>query len=188
MKPIIIILMMMLWSNMAYWYTWDFLEKFQDTHQIIWCINTKTNKVEKPSSSWNCFIWKNYQNIMLPPKSHVLKYLEVYEDNVDDIIKSFPTENMESSFNEDAWNKYAYWYVQTLRKYKIKPDIESQLTWKKERQENQLENKKQCWFYKDDSPDQIKCIYRYHYHATKWYAYAEKSYILYLFYKKYLWY
>lgn len=46
----------------------EFLNKFWDNHKIIWCINTKTYEIEQPNNKWNCFIWKNYQNILIPPK------------------------------------------------------------------------------------------------------------------------
>lgn len=162
----------------------DFLSKFDDNHKIIWCINTKTLQISQINGAGNCFKWKDYQNIVLPPKTHVARYFEVY-DTVDEVIRSFPTENIESWFNENAWNAHAFGYVQTLRKYEIPWDIVSQLTWKKNRQDAQIENKRQCWYYEDWSEAQIKCVYRYHYHASKWYYYADKSYVIYEYYKQY---
>lgn len=93
------------------------------------------------------------------------------------------TENIKSSFNKNAENWHAKWYVQTLKSYNIKPDIVSQLTWKKNRQDEQKINKSKCW--KFTWKEQQKCIYRYHYHSRKWYNYAEKSYKIYEYYKNY---
>lgn len=163
-----------------------FLDKFEDYHKIIWCYNTKTGEIKEINEKWNCFLWNNYQNITLPPKNHIEKYFLVY-NNIEDIIKSLPTINFESSFNENAENKHAIWYVQTLKSYNIQKDIVSQLTWMKNRQDSQLNNKNQCWYYDWNEKDQLKCLYRYHYHSKKWYAYAEKSYKVYEYYKNYLW-
>jgi len=187
MKLFTIIILYFCYIQTTNWMTnEEFIEKFGDTHKIIWCYNTKSWEISQINNRQNCLKGKNFQNILIPPKSHIEKYFIVY-DNYNDIIKSLPTENSESWFNENAENWHAKWYVQTLKSYNIKPEIVSQLTWKKNRQDSQLNNKKQCWYYEKWSVDQQKCIYRYHYHSKKWYNYAEKSYKLYEYYKNYFW-
>lgn len=135
--------------------------------KIIGCINTNTLETTKPSN-WNCFKGKGWQNIMLPPKSHINKWKQVFT-NEKEIINRLAIVNGESWFNENASNKWAKWYVQTLRSYKIKPDIVSQLKWMKKRQESQ--KKGNCSQHKTEDRLMI-CLFARHYGALSpnhWY-------------------
>ena len=162
-----------------------FKEKFTDTRQIIGCWNNNL-ETKQPTKQWNCFRWKGRHNINLPPISHLEIYLKVFSNNLNRIVNSFPTENMESGFNPEAQNAHAIWYVQTLRKYKIWLSIEDQLNWKITRQNRQKSSYKLCWSYKTED-DTIRCLYRAHYHFYEGYYYADKSMIVRAYYKKYFW-
>lgn len=151
----------------------NFDDKFENEYKIIWCINNNF-ETRKPNENWNCLLWKWRQNIWLPPKSHLEIYKKVFYNSEARIINSLPTENLESWFNPNAQNKYAIWYVQTLRKRGVWLSIEEQLTRKRDRQTSQKNNKKLCWSYKTEN-DIIKCLYKWHYSFTKWEYYSQKS-------------
>jgi len=155
--------------------------------KIIWCINTYTNKTTATNNNWNCFNWPNWQNIMLPNKEQYKIWKEVFwSDRA--IINRLSIVNFESWFNENASNKWAIWYVQTLRVYNISTDIKEQLIWMKNRQESQ--KKYTAWWrlscgyywthynYKDwfnAWEDWVMaCLYRYHYNANTWMWYSKK--------------
>lgn len=163
----------------------EFKTKFTDTRQIIGCWNNNL-ETKQPTDSWNCFRWKWRHNINLPPASHLDIYIKVFGNNLNRIVNSFPTENMESWFNPEASNAHAIGYVQTLRKYKIGLSIEDQLNWKITRQNRQKSNKRLCWSYKTED-DTIRCLYRAHYHFYEWYYYADKSMAVRSYYKRYFW-
>lgn len=158
-------------TNISYWYELsDIEDKFTENRQIIWCwkwLETRwTNK-------WNCYYWTGWHNIYLPPKKDLEVYKEVFGNSVSRILNSFPTENRESWFDENAWNKHAKWYVQTLRKWNIDKWIKPQLEWKRNRQDHQ----KTVWWCSKIVGEEaiISCLYRLHYHATKWYRYSDES-------------
>ncbi len=162
-----------------------FKEKFTDTRQIIGCWNDNL-QTKQPTKQGNCYRWKWRHNINLPPNSHLDIYLKVFDNNLNRIVNSFPTENMESGFNPEAQNAHAIGYVQTLRKYKIWLSIEDRLNWKITRQNRQKYNVRLCGSYKNED-DTIRCLYRAHYHFYEWYYYADKSMAVRAYYKKYFW-
>ena len=133
-----------------------------ETVRTIGCINSKTLQTKPVNSIWNCFYWKNWQNISLPPDSHVKTWKKLFKTERS-IINRLPIVNFESSFDENAWNKWAKWYVQTLRAYKIPKDVQSQLKWMKNRQESQ-----KTWNCKQHSKSEdrmMRCLYARHYGA-----------------------
>lgn len=157
-----------------------FLSRFPEEHRVIGCYNDVTKEIRQ---SETCTQWGDH-NIILPPRSHIEKWLEIY--NEQEIVNRLALVNFESAFREEVWNKFAYWYVQTLRKWNISPKIESQLQWMKNREEvNKKEyagTSRRCGFYWENHNYKdgyeageywvLACLYRYHYHAHKgtWYA------------------
>lgn len=135
--------------------------------KVIGCIHSKTLETREPKKG-ACYYGKGWQNIALPPESQMKVWKKVFS-NDQMIINRLPIVNFESSFNEFAWNKYAVWYVQTLRSYKIAPDAESQLIWMKNRQDSQ--KKWNCSQHKTESR-LMRCLYARHYGAltsNHWY-------------------
>lgn len=162
-----------------------------DWPTIIGCINQDTLETKIPKQ-WNCFYWNWWQNIMLPNQEHMKIWEEVF-DSKQAIINRLPIVNFESWFNENASNKWAIWYVQTLRTHNIDKDIKSQLEWMKNRQDYQKQEEvnwkygkiKACGYYKENYNEidwfpaweewVIACLYRWHYHAQNGSWYARKA-------------
>lgn len=178
--------------KVKYAVNWD--EYLKDDVSLIWCLNAHTLETRNPTKNWNCYWWGAWwHNIQLPPRSHIETRKKYWPDN--GIINRLSIVNFESSFNENAWNPHAKWYVQTLRKYNISPDIDSQLGWLKKREEwNVLKEwvywaywKKspRCWSYRNQPNNRdwfpqweegvVACMYRHHYHANEWTWYAKKA-------------
>lgn len=141
--------------------------KASENIKIIWCINKITLETKQPSEKWNCYYGEGWQNIMIPPDSHINIWREVFE-NDEMIINRLPIVNFESWFDENASNKHAKWYVQTLRSYLIPPDILSQLKWMKDRQESQ--KKGNCSQHIESGENRVmRCLYARHYGALDGY-------------------
>jgi hypothetical protein len=175
-----------------------FLARFPDENTVIWCYNDRTKKAREASK---CTQWGDH-NIILPARSQIKEWLKVY--NHFEIVNRLGIVNFESWFREYVWNPHAYWYVQTLRKWNIKPEIIPQLTWMKNRQFYQKKKfaangSRRCWYYWDH--DNLKdwfeageygvlsCLYRYHYHSQKWTWYAQRWIAVTKYYKWYMyWY
>jgi hypothetical protein len=174
---------------------YNFLQKFPDEHTVIWCYNDRSKTTREASI---CTMWWDH-NIILPPKKHIKKWLTVFNEK--ETVNRLALVNFESSFKENAENKYAKWYVQTLKKWKIKPEIIPQLEWMKNRQKYQKvkissSGSKRCWYYWDNYNYKdwfpaweywvLACLYRYHYNANTWTWYAKRWILTTKFYKNYL--
>lgn len=165
-----------------------------DSTKIIWCINSRTLETKKPREDGTCYhAWAWWQNIALPPRSHLQYWRKYWEDR--QIVNRFPIVNFESSFNENASNPFAIGYVQTLRKYWIPKDIDSQLSWMKNREDwNVLKEwvygksgkrSPRCWSYREQRNHKdwynswelavLACMYRHHYHAHDGGWYSKKA-------------
>ncbi len=79
---------------------------------IIWCINKKNETIDvKINSKWKKYC--DYKNIILPKKSHLLIFKELYWDNKTMIANRLALINFESAFNEYAISPWwDYWYIQ----------------------------------------------------------------------------
>jgi len=172
-----------------------FLAHFPEKSTVIWCYNSWTKEIREAK---RCTRWGDH-NIILPPQSQIkiwLKYFNEFE-----IINRLALVNFESSFNPNAGNYFAKWYVQTLRKYKISPDIDSQLQWLKNRQKYQKVKftknwSKRCWYYWSNNNYKdwfeaweywvLSCLYRYHYHSKKGTWYSKRGIKTTKFYKEYI--
>ena len=163
---ILLALCILIWiASLIYrpWIVWanedKFLNKFNTWITIIACINQYTYEIKQPIK-WICYHWQNWQNIMIPPISHIEKWRKVF-DNDRQIINRLPIINFESWFNPQAQNPFAIWYVQTLRKWNISTDIKEQLIWMKNRQESQrIWN---CSHRNYSEEAMIRCLYNRHY-------------------------
>ena len=159
-----------------------------DKVQVIGCYNKNTWKTREVTSKWNCYHWDGWRfNIMLPPLNHISIRKEFYTDH--QIVNRLWIVNFESSFDENASNHYAHWYVQTLKSHWITPDIRSQLERMRNREHHSvlpeyIWSSPRCWVYwkKDNTRDGfpkweawvLSCMYRYHYDANKWSWYARR--------------
>jgi len=76
---------------------------------IIWCINKKNETIDvKINSKWKKYC--DYKNIILPKKSHLLIFKELYWDNKTMIANRLALINFESAFNEYAISPWwDYW-------------------------------------------------------------------------------
>lgn len=194
---VITIFIILFWSQSVIFANNDnnwFLKYFPNNQKIIiWCYNKISRKIRK---SDKCY-YKWDSNIILPTKSQIKIWLKYFNKN--EIINRLALVNFESWFNPFAWNNYAYWYVQTLRKYHINPDIDSQLQWLKKRQNEQKvkytsRGSKRCWIYWNqynyidwfNSGEYwvLSCLYRYHYNSKKWVWYSNRGIKITKFYKK----
>lgn len=171
----------------------DLLALKENEPKVIWCINSITFKTKWVNKDWNCLYWQNWQNIMLPPKSHISKWESIYWDDWRKIVNRLPIANFESWFDPKAENPFAIWYVQTLKKYKVWTKITEQLQWLKDRQDYQKQeyiigskwqklpacgvywkkNNTRDWF-KAGEEGVMSCLYRWHYHAEDWTKYSQK--------------
>lgn len=166
---------------------WDTL--LTDEVQIIGCYNSNTNLTSPVNSNGNCLKggqwWR--KNIMLPPKNHIPIWKEFYTDR--EIVNRLAIVNFESSFTTHRSNQFAHWYVQTLRKWNISPEVRPQLEWMYKRERVILLERTswwsaRCWLYwnepntKDWFPawedGVLACMYRYHYHSSKGTRYAKR--------------
>lgn len=104
-----------------------------DKIQVVACLNEKNMTIHQPKN-WNCYLGQGgkWKNILLPPKSHINQFKKIFWD---DYKYRLAIANFEWSFNENAQNPYAIWYLQTLRSHKVKKDIVSQLNWLKNRED-----------------------------------------------------
>ena len=173
--------------------TWDqpqydwFLSQFPEQQALlVGCYSMSHNTIFKPFNGTCAWVMRA-QAIWLPPRSHIKVWLEFWTP--EQIVNRLALVNYESAFRENAWNRYAYWYVQTLRKYGIQPDIRSQLEWLHKRGQvilsKEINGSKRCGIYweQDNTVDWYKvgmyavlaCYYRYHYHASKWSWYAKRG-------------
>lgn len=174
-----------------------FLAHFPEEHTVIGCYNDITKKTYELWEAEYCYK-RGDHNIMLPPRSQIKIWLRYF--NEFEIVNRLALVNFESSFIEENGNKHAYWYVQTLRKYNIAPDIDSQLKWVYDRQQQQKKvkvwNSNRCGYYWSNYNYKdwfeageywvLSCLYRYHYHAHKWTWYAKRGIKTTKFYKKYM--
>ena len=102
-------------------------EKVSDNIRVIGCLNEKDMTIHEPNKG-NCFLgngWR-WKNIMIPPQKDLDMFKKIFWE---DYKYRLAIANFEGSFREDAGNASAYGYLQTLRSYKIPPDITSQLNW-----------------------------------------------------------
>ena len=146
----------------------DLSQYLTDKIQIIGCINKETLETKKPRNG-NCYYWRNWQNIMLPPIQHLTRWRMVF-DSDREILNRLPIVNFESWFNSKAGNRHAHGYVQTLRSYKIAPAIIPQLKWMKDRQD--LQKKWNCKHRAYSEESMMWCLYARHYWAlttNHWY-------------------
>lgn len=106
---------------------WDRKTKPSNEIKVIACLNEKDMTIHETKQG-TCFLWKGWKwkNIMIPPQKDIDMFKKVFGD---DYKYRLAIANFEGSFREDNGNTYAHWYLQTLRSYKIPPDIESQLNW-----------------------------------------------------------
>ena len=154
-----------------------------DSPRIIGCINTKTLETTVPIATAKpgkeCFYGKGWQNIMIPPASHWAAWDSRFTQ--EQKVNRLAIVNFESGFNPSAGNAFAAGYVQTLRKWKVKPDVGSQLDWLKKRTGEA--SKCNIYWERDNKNDGYKkgedavvaCLYRHHYHAYKGQAYSRKA-------------
>ena len=177
---------------------WYFLSHFPTNKTIIWCYNDRT-KETRESKKCNK-LWDH--NIKLPPRWQIKIWLKYY--NEFEIINRLALVNFESDFEESAENPYARWYVQTLKKWNISPDIDSQLNWMKNRNKTYS---KECYNWKTwkvrwcgyywnnyNTKDWfeaweywvLSCLYRYHYNADYGIWYAKRWVKVTKFYKYYM--
>lgn len=160
---------------------------------VIGCINTNTYHTRVPIAtnpeSSKCYYGKGWQNIFALPAEQI-KY---WEDRftTEQIINRLPIVNFESGFDPKAGNKFAHGYVQTLRKYKVKPDIATQLDWLK-RRTSEISPCNKYWEednkndgYKKGEDAVISCIYRHHYSSTAGKNYSKKAMAAREYYKAY---
>lgn len=171
------------------WFTIWNRARADEWNIIIWCLNQETLETRVPNNNWNCLYWQGWQNIMIPPYSHIKLWRKVF-DNDRQIINRLPIVNFESWFDVNAENPFAIWYVQTLKRWGVDREILPQLEWMKKRQDVQWNRFmawkywriRACGFYWDsyNYVDRfpaweewvISCLYRWHYHANtgRWYA------------------
>jgi len=156
------------------------LDNLPEYVSIVWCYRDWVIKKPKSDQWWGCYLpWWWWHNIMLPPQSHIVTWRKYYNDS--QIINRLALVNFESSFNEDASNKFAHWYVQTLRTHWVSKDMATQLEWMRNREKRYSDNGKYCGKYwkqnnKVDWYDKwadavLACLYRYHNHANRtWYS------------------
>lgn len=104
-----------------------------DTVQVVVCLNENNMTIHQPKNG-NCYLGQGgkWKNILLPPKSHIDQFKKIFGE---DYKYRLAIANYEGSFNENASNPYAIWYLQTLRTHKVKKDVVSQLTWLKNRED-----------------------------------------------------
>ena len=152
--------------------------------KVIACLNEKDMTIHDTNKG-NCFLWNwwKWKNIMLPPQKDIDKFKEIFGD---DYKYRLAIANFEGSFKEDAGNPYAYWYLQTLRSYKIPPDITSQLNWLAKREIGttgricDLNNNAPYWW--DTKLDRYTCMARWHFgfhkkdskHYSHWIMYWKR--------------
>jgi len=171
-----------------------YLSHFPTEKTVIGCYNDRDKTTREASK---CTRWGDH-NITLPPRSQIkiwLKYFNPFE-----ITNRLAIVNFESNFDENASNPYAKGYVQTLRKWNIPKDIDSQLQWLAKRQKSQgkvqVWKSKRCGYYWKNHNftdwyeaweyGVLSCIYRYHYHAYKGMWYAKRWVTTTKFYKEYM--
>lgn len=138
-----------------------------DRPLIIACINQNTLEIKNVSENGDCLIWRNFQNIMLPPKSHMSKWTDVFE-NQQQILNRLPIVNFESWFDPYASNSIARWYIQTLKEYNISTDITAQLEWLKTRQNSQYNGNCSQWVEHGEER-LLRCLYARHLGVLNWY-------------------
>lgn len=173
----------------------SFLSRFPEKEtKVVWCYNDFTKKVRegtKCTQKWD-------KNISLPPQDQIKVWLKYFTEQ--EIINRLGIVNFESNFNENAKNSHAIWYVQTLRSHWVAKDIDSQLKWLSDRQREHKKvysgKSKRCGYYWENNNEKdgfilweywvLACLYRYHYHATKGTAYAERGIEATLYYKWYM--
>lgn len=152
------------------------LDNLPNYVSIVWCYKDWMIVEPKSDQGWWCFLpWWWRHNIMLPPQSHINTRRKYYNDQ--QIINRLALINFESSFDENASNRYAHWYVQTLRSHGVAKDIDSQLKRMKEREERYTIGERYCWRYrnsdnnfdwhKQGADGVLSCLYRYHNHAHR---------------------
>ena len=149
---------------------------------IIGCMNMKNYNDIRPPIDWkNCFYGKWWLNIKAPSDSE-LKEIMSAGYNHRQAVNRLAIINFESSFNINAGNKFAHWYVQTLRKWNISKDIKSQITWMKNREERGYPKWCSRYWNEDNKLDKqpkwedgvIACYYRYH-HGRYSYWYSKRA-------------
>lgn len=172
-----------------------FVIKFPTEKRVIGCYNDYTKVAREGTSCTKA----GDHNILLPSRSHITEWLNHF--NEQETVNRLALVNFESSFIEENGNPYAYGYVQTLRKWGVAPDINSQLKWLKNRQDHQkveytAGGSKRCGYYwkNNNTVDGfsageygvLSCLYRYHYHAYKGTWYAKRGIEATLYYKWYM--
>lgn len=176
-----------------------FINRFPLEKMIIGCYNDITKETRQASvctKRWD-------HNIKLPPRSHIIVWLKYYTPH--QILNRLAIPNFESDFNIYAKNKYAKWYVQTLKSHNVNIDIDSQLAWLKNRESKTYAKRFYAWkywkirwcgYYWDNYNFKdwawaweywvLTCMYRYHYDANNWIWYWKRWVKATKFYKKYL--
>ena len=176
----------------------SFIRQFPLEKMVIGCYN----KFTKETRDWYVCSKPWDHNIILPSRSDITIWLKYYTP--EQVVNRLALVNFESSFNIYAQNKYAKWYVQTLKSYNIAIDIDSQLSWMKNRNKTYKKTyysgkywkTRWCGYYwtNNNIKDWVKaweywvlaCLYRYHYDANKGSWYAKRWIITTIFYKNYL--
>jgi len=186
---VLVAMLMFSWKTSAYDNN-DFTNLFPEHKQVIGCYNDRTWVARHKEYNDSCDRWWDH-NITIPPRNHISIWLKYYTPR--QIINRLAIVNFESNFNENSENPYAKWYVQTLKKWNIAPDIESQLSWMKNR--NKTYSKvwyywrywkvRWCGYYWNNynyvdwfrawEEWVISCLYRYHYQANTWSWYARRG-------------
>lgn len=189
-------------SNASYEETYKqdrFLDRFPKENTIIGCYNSIT----KTTREDNVCTQKGDHNIILPAREQIKEWLKYY--NEAQIVNRLALVNFESAFRENVWNPSAYWYVQTLRSHKVAPDINSQLSWLKNRENKTYWQEyfnwksgllKWCGYYWENENTRdwtwkweywvLSCMYRFHYSQTEGVWYAKRWIIATKFYKSYM--
>lgn len=177
----------------------SFLHKFPKERMVIGCYNNnwEIREARSCTQAWD-------HNIILPERSQIERWLTIY-DNPAQIVNRLAIVNFESAFREHVGNPHAYWYVQTLRRWNIAPEIEPQLTWMRNREEVyrqeyfhwQSGRVRGCGYYWNHPNHRdgyeageygvMACLYRYHYHAHNGTWYAKRGIEVTKFYKWYIW-
>lgn len=107
-----------------------------DEKIVVACLNENNMTIHPARNTGltGCFLGKGgkWKNIMLPSKKDIKVFKKTFWD---DYKYRLAIANFEGGFDENAGNKYAKWYLQTLRTYNIPNDIVSQLNWLKKRED-----------------------------------------------------
>lgn len=161
---------------------------YEDRPRIVGCVHTKTHEIRLPNSDGNCFVGPGYQNVTIPKKGDFAVFRKMWGSDLS-VMLILPIPAMESSFREEAafvrnGEPYAIGYVQTLAKWKIPTDAESQLKWVAERVDWQIAKPSLC-MGKSTFDDLARCVYaRHHGDASDYADYPRKLLKIHHFYRQ----